>query len=131
MQHGSSGRRSRKRRKGNRRNKKNRQTVYDSNGPDVRIRGTAHQVSDKYEAMAKDALSTNDYVLAQSYLQHAEHYQRIINDWDDTIREYGSKKQKQSEKSSAKSIQGGSIGNRQKSSETADNKSKSKELENA
>ena len=59
----------------------NRNQIYDSNGPDVRIRGTAHQVCEKYLALAKDASSIGDIVLAESYLQHAEHYQRIINTW--------------------------------------------------
>ncbi|HEY8964105.1 MAG TPA: DUF4167 domain-containing protein [Alphaproteobacteria bacterium] len=56
-----------------------RMQVFDSNGPDVRIRGTAWQVHEKYLALAKDAASTGDHVMAESYLQHAEHYQRIIN----------------------------------------------------
>ena len=56
--------------------------VYDSNGPEVRIRGTANQVHEKYLALAKDATSSGDYVLAESYMQHAEHYQRVINSWE-------------------------------------------------
>lgn len=59
----------------------NRAQVFDSNGPDVRIRGTAYQIQEKYMALAKDAASVGDQVLAESYLQHAEHYQRIINTW--------------------------------------------------
>lgn len=55
--------------------------VFDSNGPDVRIRGTAHQVCEKYMALAKDAHGAGDLILAESYLQHAEHYQRVINSW--------------------------------------------------
>ena len=65
----------------------NRNQIFDSNGPDVRIRGTAHQVCEKYLALAKDASSVGDIVLAESYLQHAEHYQRIINTWNE---EFGS-----------------------------------------
>jgi hypothetical protein len=61
----------------------NRNQIFDSNGPDVRIRGTAHQVCEKYLALAKDASSIGDIVLAESYMQHAEHYQRIINTWVD------------------------------------------------
>jgi len=64
-----------------------RMQVYDSNGPDVRIRGTAHQVTEKYVALAKDASSTGDLVLAESYLQYAEHYQRIINSWVQNVQE--------------------------------------------
>lgn len=59
--------------------KNNKMKVYDSNGPDVRIRGTAWQVTEKYEALAKDAETSGNYVLAENYRQHAEHYQRIIN----------------------------------------------------
>ena len=53
---------------------------FDSNGPDVRIRGTAYQITEKYQALAKDAAAAGDRVLAESYLQHAEHYQRLINE---------------------------------------------------
>lgn len=55
--------------------------VFDSNGPEVRIRGTAFQVHEKYMALAKDASSIGDRILAENYLQHAEHYQRIIGGW--------------------------------------------------
>lgn len=48
---------------------------FDSNGPDVRVRGNALQVYEKYSQLAKDALS--DRVKAENYLQHAEHYFRI------------------------------------------------------
>lgn len=61
----------------------NRSQVYDSNGPDVRIRGTANQVAEKYDALAKDAAGAGDMILAESYLQHAEHYVRIMGAWED------------------------------------------------
>ena len=80
MRHGTTSRRQRNRSNGGRRNNQQRTQVYDSNGPDVRIRGTAHQVAEKYLALAKDSLSGGDRVLAESYYQHAEHYIRIIND---------------------------------------------------
>ncbi|QDZ01509.1 DUF4167 domain-containing protein [Nitratireductor mangrovi] len=51
---------------------------YESNGPDVKIRGSAQQVADKYAALARDAQSAGDRVMAENYLQHAEHYNRII-----------------------------------------------------
>ena len=51
---------------------------YDSNGPDVRVRGTASQVYDKYQALARDSMSAGDRVMAENYLQHAEHYYRIV-----------------------------------------------------
>jgi hypothetical protein len=55
-----------------------RNQIFDSNGPDTRVRGNAFQVHEKYQALAKDALSSGDRVLAENYLQHAEHYYRII-----------------------------------------------------
>jgi hypothetical protein len=55
-----------------------RNQIFDSNGPDMRVRGNAFQVHEKYQALAKDALSSGDRVLAENYLQHAEHYFRII-----------------------------------------------------
>lgn len=61
----------------------NRAHVFDSNGPEVRIRGTAYQICEKYQALAKDAAAMGDRVLAESYLQHAEHYQRVINLWNE------------------------------------------------
>lgn len=55
-----------------------RQQVFDSNGPDVRIRGNAWQVYEKYQTLARDAFVSGDRVRAESYLQHAEHYYRIV-----------------------------------------------------
>ncbi|WP_414639805.1 DUF4167 domain-containing protein [Arenibaculum sp.] len=55
-----------------------RHQTFDSNGPDVRIRGNAFQVHEKYLALARDAQSSGDRVAAENYLQHAEHYYRII-----------------------------------------------------
>jgi hypothetical protein len=87
MRHGSANRRQRNRGSnsnnggGQRNSNGNRMQVFDSNGPDVRIRGTAHQVAEKYMTLAKDAASAGDRIVAESYLQHAEHYQRIINSW--------------------------------------------------
>jgi hypothetical protein len=52
--------------------------VYESNGPDVKIRGTANHVADKYLQLARDAQSSGDPVSAENYLQHAEHYFRLI-----------------------------------------------------
>ena len=51
---------------------------YESNGPDVKIRGTAQHIAEKYLQLARDAHSSGDPVAAESYLQHAEHYFRII-----------------------------------------------------
>ncbi len=78
MRHGSSNRRTRTR-AGNRNQGPNKNKVFDSSGPEVRIRGTAFQIAEKYETLAKDATASGDIVLAESYHQHAEHYQRIIS----------------------------------------------------
>ncbi len=51
---------------------------YESNGPDVKVRGTAAHIAEKYMQLARDAHASGDPVLAESYLQHAEHYFRII-----------------------------------------------------
>jgi len=51
---------------------------YESNGPDVKIRGNAQHVAEKYTALARDAQAAGDRVMAENYLQHAEHYNRII-----------------------------------------------------
>jgi hypothetical protein len=51
---------------------------YESNGPDVKIRGNAHHVAEKYLQLARDAHTGGDPVAAENYLQHAEHYFRLI-----------------------------------------------------
>jgi len=52
---------------------------FESNGPEAKVRGTAQQVLEKYQALARDAYSAGDRILAEGYLQHAEHYYRILN----------------------------------------------------
>jgi len=52
--------------------------VYESNGPDVKIRGTASHIAEKYVQLARDAQSSGDPISAENYLQHAEHYFRLI-----------------------------------------------------
>ncbi len=52
--------------------------VYESSGPDVKIRGNAPHVSEKYLALARDAQAAGDPIAAENYNQHAEHYIRII-----------------------------------------------------
>jgi len=55
-----------------------RHQTFDSNCIDLRVRGNAWQVYEKYQALARDATSSGDRVAAENYLQHAEHYYRII-----------------------------------------------------
>jgi uncharacterized protein DUF4167 len=51
---------------------------FESTGPEVKIRGTPSHIAEKYMSLARDATSSGDPVLAENYLQHAEHYNRII-----------------------------------------------------
>ncbi len=97
MRHGTTGRRHRHRggsnnngspRRHNNGGGHSRTQVFDSNGPDVRIRGTAHQVCEKYLTLAKDAAASGDRIVAENYLQHAEHYQRIINSFESDVRSF-------------------------------------------
>lgn len=89
--HSSNNRRSRNNNRGGNRNNNNNggnnrrpqarlNHVYDSNGPEGRVRGTAAQIVDKYTSLASDANASGNKVLQQSFLQHAEHYQRILSD---------------------------------------------------
>ncbi len=52
--------------------------VFESNGPDVKIRGTPSHIAEKYLQLARDAQSSGDPVAAENYFQHAEHYFRLI-----------------------------------------------------
>jgi hypothetical protein len=52
--------------------------VYESNGPDVKVRGTPSHVAEKYVQLARDAQTSGDPVAAENYFQHAEHYFRLI-----------------------------------------------------
>lgn len=52
---------------------------YESNGPDVKVRGNAANIVEKYVQLARDAQNASDSVAEQNYLQHAEHYLRIIS----------------------------------------------------
>ena len=57
----------------------NRNHVFDSQGPDLRVRGTAQQLFEKYLQLGRDATSNNDRVMAEAYFQYAEHYFRIVS----------------------------------------------------
>jgi Domain of unknown function (DUF4167) len=52
--------------------------VYESNGPDVKIRGNPSHIAEKYIQLARDAQASGDPVAAENYYQHAEHYYRVI-----------------------------------------------------
>ncbi len=78
MRSGQQNKRGRGRNNNGRKNGNPLSRTYDSTGPDVKIRGTAQHIADKYATMARDALGSGDTVMAENYLQHAEHYNRII-----------------------------------------------------
>lgn len=52
---------------------------FESNGPDVKIRGNAAHIAEKYVVLARDSQSSGDPISAENYLQHAEHYFRIVS----------------------------------------------------
>ncbi len=76
MRQGNNSRRSRGRGNGKRQPRGSNQ--IDSHGPEVRVRGTAQQVFDKYLALGRDATSTGDRIVAENMFQHAEHYSRVL-----------------------------------------------------
>ena len=53
--------------------------TFDSNGPNIKIRGSAHQIYERYLALAREAATSDDRVAAENFYQHAEHYFRINN----------------------------------------------------
>ena len=62
---------------------------FESSGPDVKIRGTPSHIAEKYITLARDALSSGDPVLAENYLQHAGHYNRIILGYREQMAQQG------------------------------------------
>lgn len=52
--------------------------TFESNGPDVKIRGTAMHIAEKYQQLSRDAHASGDRVMSENYNQHAEHYLRIV-----------------------------------------------------
>ena len=73
---------SRSRSKGNRNNNRNVgnvvNRVFDSSGPEGKVRGTPQQIIDKYNQLTRDAQVSNDRVAAENFQQHAEHYTRML-----------------------------------------------------
>lgn len=63
---------------GNRKSQNPLTRSFESTGPDVKLRGTPSHIAEKYMQLARDAHSSGDPVLAENYMQHAEHYNRII-----------------------------------------------------
>ena len=78
MRSGSKNRRSRGRGNGGRWGNTPRNHNFESNGPDGKVRGTAQQVVDKYQALAREATTAGDPIKAEGYFQFAEHYLRVL-----------------------------------------------------
>ena len=66
------------RRRNNRRPGGNNGNNFESNGPSIKVRGSSKQIYEKYLSLARDAQSSGDNVLQESYFQHAEHYARLL-----------------------------------------------------
>jgi len=64
---------------GNRPRMPHRMQTFDSSGPNVKIRGNAYQVFERYVALAREAAAAGDRIAAENYYQHAEHYFRLMN----------------------------------------------------
>ena len=77
--------------------------VYESNGPDVKIRGTANHVAEKYIQLARDATASGDPVAAENYYQHAEHYFRLIAAAQEQFRQNTPYQQQQPQRAAANS----------------------------
>jgi len=81
MRNGQNNKRMRNRNNNNNNNRRGQNPmtrVFESNGPDIKIRGTASHIAEKYLQLARDARSSGDPVAAENYYQHAEHYFRLI-----------------------------------------------------
>src|SRR5213596_4410118 len=82
MRNGQNNKRMRNRNNNNNNNNRRGQNpmtrVFESNGPDIKIRGTASHVAEKYIQLARDAQASGDPIAAENYYQHAEHYFRLI-----------------------------------------------------
>jgi hypothetical protein len=53
--------------------------TFDSNGPNIKIRGSAYQIFERYLALAREATASGDRIAAENFYQHAEHYFRVNN----------------------------------------------------
>lgn len=82
MKPGSNPRRLRNRGNGKRPPGRGNQT-FESAGPEGKIRGTAQQVLDRYLVLGRDAALSGDIITAESFFQHAEHYYRVLNAYED------------------------------------------------
>ncbi len=71
---------------------------FDSNGPDVKIRGNPSQIFEKYQSLARDANTSGDRVMAENYLQHAEHYYRVSSEMNAQRQQQQQRQQNQNQR---------------------------------
>jgi len=79
--------------------------VFDSSGPEGKVRGTPQQIIDKYQALARDAQLSGDRVAYENFLQHSEHYSRLLSE---AQRELTKRKEQQQNQQKPKNENGGS-----------------------
>ncbi|MBV8800744.1 MAG: DUF4167 domain-containing protein [Alphaproteobacteria bacterium] len=85
--------------------------TFDSSGPEVKIRGSASHVYEKYLQLARDANAQGDRVAAENYLQHAEHYYRILAAQAQQQQQYQQQRQQQQQQYNGNGNGRGSGGN--------------------
>ena len=81
---------------------------FDSHGPTGKLRGTPAQLSEKYQAMARDARVGRDRILVESYFQHAEHFQRLANEITETQAATAAENEQRQSRSGGREGEGGS-----------------------
>ncbi len=85
--------------------------TFDSTGPEVKIRGSAAHVYEKYLQLARDANTSGDRVMAENYLQHAEHYYRILATQQQQQQQYQQQREQQYPNNGAPNANGNGNGN--------------------
>jgi hypothetical protein len=109
----------------------NRNHVFDSNGPDIRLRGTSQQLFEKYLQLGRDATSSGDRVQAEGYFQHAEHYFRILNAMNQAAQQNQQQQQPQQQPDGRGPQHGGGHRQRYQTDETAQAPAQAPETEEA
>lgn len=84
--------------------------VFDSSGPDGKVRGTPQQIIEKYLMLARDAQLSNDRVAEQAFLQHAEHYTRMLSEAQRELAREQESRQGQPGNGNGQAYQGGERG---------------------
>ena len=80
---------------------------FDSNGPDVKIRGNPSQIFEKYQSLAQDAATSGDRVMSENYFQHAEHYYRVSSEMNAQRQQQQQRQQSQSQHQEGQDSQDG------------------------